>query len=69
MRAKDLLKRKGIPFEEKLIGWDDAEAMQALQTRSGMRTMPQIFIGDACIGGFRELDALERSGELEKKLA
>jgi glutaredoxin 3 len=37
-------------------------------TRSGQRSVPQIFIGPRHIGGFEELYALERSGELDRLL-
>jgi glutaredoxin 3 len=64
VRAKDLLKRKGIPFEEiNLDGRDDELA--ELRDKTGMRTVPQIFIGDRLIGGFTELAALDAKGELD----
>jgi glutaredoxin 3 len=37
-------------------------------TRSGKRSVPQIFIGPRHVGGFEELYALERSGELDQLL-
>ena len=38
-------------------------------TRSGgRRTVPQIFIGDRHVGGFDELYALDRTGELDTML-
>ena len=69
IRAKDLLQRKGIPFEEIKLTWDDGAAWDALEARSGMKTAPQIFIGDKCIGGYTELALMDQSGELEKALA
>jgi glutaredoxin 3 len=63
VRAKDLLKRKGIEFEEINLDGKDAETT-ALQNRTGMRTIPQIFINDAFIGGFTELAALDSKGQL-----
>ena len=68
MRAKELLKRHNIPFQEIPLSWDDEAAWKEAIRRSGMRTVPQIFIGDECIGGYTELAALELSGKLAEKL-
>jgi glutaredoxin 3 len=65
-RARSLLERKGIAFRE--IDVDDAEARAEMVTRSGKRSVPQIFIGPRHVGGFEELYALERSGELDQLL-
>lgn len=65
-RARALLERKGIAFRE--IDVDDAEARAEMVTRSGKRSVPQIFIGPRHVGGFEELYALERSGELDQLL-
>jgi len=43
--------------------------MAEMLERSGRRSVPQIFVGDAPIGGFDELCALDESGELDKLLA
>lgn len=68
VRAKDLLKRKGVAYKEiNLDGKDDE--LQALQKRTKLRTIPQIFIGEELIGGYTDLAAMEDSGELDKKLA
>ncbi|HJS21627.1 MAG TPA: glutaredoxin 3 [Steroidobacteraceae bacterium] len=65
-RARGLLERKGIAFRE--IDVDDAAARTEMVTRSGKRSVPQIFIGARHVGGFEELYALERSGELDQLL-
>lgn len=65
--AKRLLGRKGIEYEEIDVS-HDAEARRWLVETSGQRTVPQIFIGDRSIGGFTELRALDRSGELDALL-
>ncbi len=68
IRAKALLNAKGIPYEN--IDVTGNAAMRAwLVAQTGRRTVPQIFIGDESIGGFDELRALDRSGELDRKLA
>ncbi len=66
-RAKRLLQRKNVPYEEIDVSWND-EARIDLARRTGRRTVPQIFIGDEPIGGFDELRELDRSGELARKL-
>lgn len=67
VRAKDFLKKKGVAFEEIDLDGKDSELM-ALRERTGLRTVPQIFIGDTMIGGFNELAALDSKGELNKML-
>jgi glutaredoxin 3 len=68
VRAKVLLKERKIPFEE-IDVTGNADARRWLVEQTGRRTVPQIFIGEESIGGFEELRALDRSGELSKKLA
>ena len=63
-----LLTRKSVEFEDIAIT-DDPLKRQEMQERSGRQTVPQIFIGDTSIGGFEELLALDKSGELDKLLA
>ena len=67
MRAKALLERKSINYVE--VSVEDAETRAEMIERSGgRRTVPQIFIGARHIGGFDELYALDRAGELDKLL-
>jgi glutaredoxin 3 len=66
-RAKQLLKKLQIPFEEIDVEGDDEKREWLVET-TGERTVPQIFFGDESIGGCTDLEALVRSGELEKKL-
>lgn len=63
-----LFTRKGIEFED-IIVTDNPSLLEEMQERSGRRTVPQIFVGDTAIGGFDELVALDKSGELDKMLA
>ena len=67
IRAKQLLKMRDVPFEDVDVAGDD-ETRAWLVQATGQRTVPQIFIGDESIGGFTELAALDRSGELDAKL-
>jgi glutaredoxin 3 len=39
-----------------------------MEYRSGARTVPQIFFGDRCVGGFDALRALEIAGEMDRLL-
>ena len=68
IRAKILLKRKGVAYEEINVGGDHETRAWLVKT-TGRRTVPQIFINDESIGGFDEMAALDRAGELDKKLA
>ena len=64
LRAKALLSRKGVAFEE--ISVEGDEALRAwLVERSGQRTVPQVFAGERPLGGFSDLDALDRAGQLD----
>jgi glutaredoxin 3 len=64
VRAKNLLKSKGMPFEEINLDGKDKELTE-LRARTGQRTIPQIFINEKFIGGFSELAALDSKGELK----
>lgn len=68
VRAKMLLQRRGIPFEEINVS-NDHEKRMWLVKATGRRTVPQIFIHGQSIGGSDELHALDRSGELQKMLS
>jgi glutaredoxin 3 len=68
VRAKLLLKERGIAFQE-IDVTGDHEAREWLVKTTGRRTVPQIFIGEEPIGGFDDLRALDLSGELGRKLA
>lgn len=64
-RAKQLLDNKKLPYKE----IDVSNNPEVLQDKCpGHRSVPQIFINDEHIGGFDQLDALQQSGELDKKL-
>lgn len=68
VRAKALLKDRGVAFQEIDVTNDPDKRAWLVET-TGRRTVPQIFINDEAIGGFDDLAALDRSGELAKKLA
>lgn len=63
--AKRMLKKRGVALEE--VNLDHhPERWNECERRSGRQTVPQIFFGDKHIGGCDDLEALNRSGELEK---
>ncbi len=65
IRAKALLDRKGVDYENYVIDGDE-EARSMMSDRSnGRRSLPQIFISDRHIGGCDDLYALESQGELD----
>lgn len=68
VRAKQLLKQKGIQFEEILVPEKDDAQWEALYQKSGMRTMPQIFAGDRLIGGYTDLAELNQKDGLKSLL-
>lgn len=66
--ARMLLTRKGITFDDINVS-DNPSLLEEMLERSGGRTVPQILVGDTPVGGFDELSALDKSGELDKMLA
>jgi glutaredoxin 3 len=68
-RAKSLLGKKGVPFEEVDVMMDDKARKEMLERSGGARTVPQIFIGDTHVGGSDELHELDRAGKLDSLLA
>jgi glutaredoxin 3 len=65
VRAKQLLKQRGIPFHETLVPDEDDAQWQALYEKSKMRTMPQIFFGEKLIGGYTDLAQLDQQDQLQ----
>ena len=66
--AKNLLKIKGVSEWEEIRIDLDPKRRHEMMTKTGRRTVPQIFIGDTHIGGFDDLNALNRSGGLDNFL-
>ena len=62
--AKDLLTKKGASFEEVILD-NKQEELQELIAKTGMRTVPQIFINDELIGGCSDLMDLDRQNKLD----
>lgn len=56
-QTKNLLKNLNIEFEEVDVTNDSEKLMEIVQ-KSRMRTVPQIFVGDTCLGGYTDIAAL-----------
>jgi glutaredoxin 3 len=69
MRAKALLRSKGVVFEEIDVTEDAELRARMVKLSGGRRTVPEIFINGEIIGGCNELYELEMSGELDALLA
>lgn len=66
--AKRLLDAKGVAYEVINVGNDQA-LWQEMATKTGRNTVPQIFIGEHHVGGFDDLSAADKRGELDRLLA
>ena len=64
VRAKALLDRKGIPYEE-IDAEENDELRVWLAETSGQKTVPQIFVDGRPLGGFSDIDALDKQGKLD----
>lgn len=69
VRAKNLLTKKGVTYQEIDVLSDDKARQEMLSKSNGMRTVPQIFVGETHVGGFDELHALDKAGKLDPLLA
>ena len=68
IRAKDLLKTKGVEFVEYKIDGDETARTQMSQRANGRRSVPQIFINDQHVGGCDDLYELDWQGKLDQML-
>ena len=66
-RARELLKHKGVAFQEIDIETQPGQRADMIR-RSGQYTVPQIFIGDRHVGGSDDLYALDAAGGLDPLL-
>lgn len=67
--AERLLLERGVTEIEKIRVDQDSARLKEMIARTKRRTVPQIFIGDAYVGGFDDLAALDHAGKLEGLLA
>ena len=68
MRAKALLKGKGVTWQEIDVSRDPALRDAMIEKAGGQRTVPQVFIDGKHIGGFDALNALNQQGGLNPLL-
>jgi glutaredoxin 3 len=67
--AEKLLHKKGVASLEKILIDRDPAQREIMMTRTGRRTVPQIYIGETHVGGYDDLVALDRAGQLDPLLA
>ena len=68
-RAEALLREKGVSEIELITIELDGKGRAALESLTGRRTVPQIYIGERHVGGCDDLQVLDRAGELDALLA
>ena len=66
--AEKLLLKKGVSSLEKILIDRDPAQREVMMTRTGRRTVPQIYIGETHVGGYDDLVALDRAGKLDPLL-
>ena len=69
VRAEQLLNSRGVTDIEKVRVDLDPARREEMMTRTGRRTVPQIYIGERHVGGFDDLAALDHEGGLDPLLA
>ena len=68
LAAKALLDKKGVAYKEMTVIGDPAKRQEMLERANGSHTVPQIFIDGRHIGGFDDMNALDRRGKLDPLL-
>lgn len=68
LAAKALLDNKGVAYTEMTVIGDPAKRQEMLERANGSHTVPQIFIDGQHIGGFDDMNALDRQGKLDPLL-
>ncbi len=68
LAAKALLDNKGVAYNEMTVIGDPAKRQEMLERANGRHTVPQIFIDGQHIGGFDDMNALDRQGKLDPLL-
>lgn len=66
--AERLLKSRGVAEIDKIRVDLEPARREDMIKKTGRRTVPQIYIGERHVGGFDDLSALDRAGELEPLL-
>ncbi len=68
VRAEQLLRARGVVDIDFLRVDLEPERRIEMMTRTGRRTVPQIYIGDTHVGGYDDLRALDLAGRLQPLL-
>ena len=64
VKAKNLLTQRGLKYEEEMIDdWADDKWDQFVK-KTGMKTVPQIFVDDKLIGGYTQLAEVDAKDQL-----
>ncbi len=69
IRAKNLLKKKGVDYIEYCIDGDEIARDKMITRANGQSSLPQIFINDDHVGGCDDIYGLESQGKLDLLLA
>ena len=67
-RAKNLLTKKGVEYEEVFLDRTDMQSRMDLVQLTGRYTVPQILIDDRPVGGYDEIKTLDDQGRLDPLL-
>lgn len=67
-RARELLQRKGVAFQEIDIDTVPGQRAEMIRRSGGRYTVPQIFIGEHLVGGSDDLYELDAAGGLDPLL-
>ncbi len=67
VRAKELFNRKGVAFEEVYLD-DKPEEYATLKNKTGLMTVPQIFVNDQLLGGYSDVAQLDSEKKLDPML-
>jgi len=66
--AERLLTAKGVAIDKIRVDLEPARR-EEMMTRTGRRTVPQIYVGEKHVGGYDDLSQLDRAGDLDPLLA
>ena len=61
--VQSLLDKREIPYEHVIVV-EDSEEHRKLTERTGMETLPQVFVGHVLLGGYEETAVAAEAGML-----
>ena len=65
VKAKNVLTQRGVPYTVEMIDdWAD-DKWEAFEKKSGMKTVPQIYVDDKLLGGYTQLAEIDEKDKLE----